>query len=263
MNLRDAFIYRVVGPLNPSWKAQLLWSQKSGDAAGKVVVDRVLRAGDIAIDVGANFGFYTDRFARLVGPTGHVYAFEPHPSYQGMLRRIAKARRNVSVISSALSSQSSMSVLSAPVSSQGPNAAMASLEPRTMGSHDVIQVATTTLDEKLGDLRRVRFLKCDVEGHEHDVLLGGTRLLERDHPVLFIEIEQRHRERLISETFQLLQDLGYDGYMMRQSHAQPLKDFDVDRDQLDLIADDMSTPTPPRDYVNDFLFVPIGSRVPA
>ena len=38
---------------------------------------RLLRPGDVALDVGANVGFYTLLFASRVGPSGTVHAFEP------------------------------------------------------------------------------------------------------------------------------------------------------------------------------------------
>ena len=38
-----------------------------------------LKKGDVVYDLGANVGFYTLLSARLVGPEGHVYAFEPYP----------------------------------------------------------------------------------------------------------------------------------------------------------------------------------------
>jgi hypothetical protein len=42
-------------------------------------LQRFVRDGMIVYDVGAQAGFYTLMFSRLVGPTGHVYAFEPCP----------------------------------------------------------------------------------------------------------------------------------------------------------------------------------------
>ena len=44
----------------------------------KVLAD-VLQEGDVFFDVGANAGFYAVIGARLVGPEGIVYAFEPTP----------------------------------------------------------------------------------------------------------------------------------------------------------------------------------------
>ncbi len=49
-------------------------------------VGRVVRPGDTVVDVGANIGYYTCYFARLVGPAGRVVAFEPAPDLIGILR---------------------------------------------------------------------------------------------------------------------------------------------------------------------------------
>ena len=45
----------------------------------------VLRAGDVAVDIGAHIGFFTMQLARAVGATGHVYAFEPLDTNAGLL----------------------------------------------------------------------------------------------------------------------------------------------------------------------------------
>jgi len=50
-------------------------------------------------------------------------------------------------------------------------------------------VRTTTLDAELDAVTGVRLMKCDVEGHEHEVLLGDLQVLRRERPVLLIEID--------------------------------------------------------------------------
>lgn len=49
-------------------------------------VGRVVQPGDTVVDVGANIGYYTCYLARLVGPKGHVLAFEPAPDLIDILR---------------------------------------------------------------------------------------------------------------------------------------------------------------------------------
>ena len=49
-------------------------------------VRQFLRPGAVAVDIGANTGYYALLFSRLVGPTGRVVCFEPVPSIFGQLQ---------------------------------------------------------------------------------------------------------------------------------------------------------------------------------
>lgn len=44
------------------------------------LVKRELKKGQIAIDIGASIGYFTNLFARCVGKLGKVYSFEPTPN---------------------------------------------------------------------------------------------------------------------------------------------------------------------------------------
>src|SRR5438067_4805323 len=48
-------------------------------------VEQIVQPGMVAIDVGANFGYYTVRLSKLVGPGGRVHAFEPSQRYRERL----------------------------------------------------------------------------------------------------------------------------------------------------------------------------------
>src|SRR5262252_3865467 len=52
-----------------------------------------LRPGMTAIDVGANLGVYSLPMARLVGPTGHVFSYEPASQTRALLERSKQANR--------------------------------------------------------------------------------------------------------------------------------------------------------------------------
>jgi tRNA G37 N-methylase Trm5 len=51
-----------------------------------------VRPGATVLDIGANIGYFTLLMARCVGPSGHVYAFEPEPKNFELLQH--NVRRN-------------------------------------------------------------------------------------------------------------------------------------------------------------------------
>ena len=80
--------------------------------------------------------------------------------------------------------------------------------------------------------------------------------MRRWRPVLLIEIEQRHQESDIRETFAFLDALGYRGHFLREREVRPLGEFDLDRDQRVPLKTVAAAEVPPASYVHDFLFVP-------
>jgi hypothetical protein len=52
-------------------------------------------------------------------------------------------------------------------------------------------VQSIVLDEALGDLPRLDFVKMDIEGHEPQALAGFSRLIDRHRPVLLAEFNPR------------------------------------------------------------------------
>jgi hypothetical protein len=123
--------------------------------------------------------------------------------------------------------------------------------------HQDVSVRTRTFDDVVGTrVGRLAFIKCDVEGHEHEVLLGAASTILQDRPVVLIEIEQRHRSRPIDETFRWFLDRDYTGRAITASGLRPIGEFDVERDQLQYVGGAVTYSRPAPNYVSDFLFVP-------
>lgn len=136
------------------------------------LVKQHVRPGSVAVDAGANVGYYTLLLARLVGPEGKVYAFEPHPANFETLRRNVEANgyRNVVLLNKALADRPGTLRLHL-----GPDAGSHSLVPTR--SRASIEVEATSLDAALGPGARVDFLKMDVEGAEGRALRGMAGVL--------------------------------------------------------------------------------------
>ncbi len=135
-----------------------------------------VRQGDTVIDIGANIGYFTLLFARLVGPRGQVFAFEPEPINFELLRRNVELNGycNVTLVPKAVSDASGTARL---------YLAEHKGDGRIFDSHDgrgSIPIETIRLDDFLKDYEgRIDFIKMDIQGAEPAALRGMTKLLER------------------------------------------------------------------------------------
>jgi len=69
-------------------------------------------------------------------------------------------------------------------------------EPGNIGAHQTIfgtgDVLVVTMDDVMyaGDLDEgVGLIQLDIEGHEHEALLGARRIIEKHHPVVMLELK--------------------------------------------------------------------------
>jgi FkbM family methyltransferase len=161
------------------------------------IAARVLRPGDLAFDIGANIGYYTVLFSKCVGPDGKVFAFEPG------LSTFAKLQTTINLLGLANVEAHPVALADRPgrrqfVMSTSGNDAQQSLNDWDLlsGSKTVVEVDTKTVDDFLNGYLpsggSPAFVKCDVEGAEVKVLLGGRRLLNcPSPPVLMIEVNRK------------------------------------------------------------------------
>lgn len=182
----------------------------------------LLRPGRVAVDVGASFGVYSIPMAVLVGASGAVLAFEPRTDAAQRLRRAASilGLSALQVESVALGATASTSTLVVPRrrwlvpgrSFISCGALHTTFDDELRPGLEV-RVPITTLDEQRARLGRpIDFVKCDVEGAEHDVFTGGRRVLSEDRPVVLCEIEDRHTARYgrtVSDVVGLFEEHGY------------------------------------------------------
>jgi FkbM family methyltransferase len=260
-------IHRAAGTLSPALRADLQWrrSRAANDFAMRVV-DALVRPGEVVVDVGAAWGLYACRLARSVGRQGKVHAFEPNPTYQRPLQRLARRFPQLQVHSVALSSQAGDATLHVPHIADRMVDEMATLVPPRRRDWEVgtrARVTVRRLDDVVeAEKGPVAFVKCDVEGHELEVMDGGKEVLS-SRPTILMEIEQRHHDEPISQVFARLEQLGYRLFAVRPEGLSPLGDFDVETDQTAHFrrkADPCSGE--PAEYVKDFLLMAEGKRPP-
>jgi len=170
-----------------------------------------VRPGMRVIDIGANFGYYTTLLARLVGPAGHVWAFEPTQHYGRRIHEhlaLNHLADRVTVLDYGLSDRTHESRISIDESSATLHQAAAEISSETARFRTLDEVAPA-----LG-IDRVDFVKIDTDGHEPAVLRGAAGILRRFHPVVAIEFSQANLDLAGSDVRHLRQQLEELGYAL-------------------------------------------------
>ncbi len=147
----------------------------------------IIKKGDVVIDIGANIGYYSVLFSKLVGRKGRVYAFEPLPKNFSLLLKNLKVNNcsNVSAFNCAVSSTNGIATFRYNKRYLG-GGSLSYKEEHT----DSFEVMTIKLDDFI---KKADFVKMDIEGHEPEAL-KGMKNLRFDH--LIIEMTHLKPEQI-------------------------------------------------------------------
>lgn len=196
----------------------------------------------ICLDVGANLGLFTYFLSRY---SPHVYAFEPNPIPLRVLRYVAD--KNVTVLQMALSDKTGEAELVVPKGRKGWSSNGASIE-YDAGEGRVVKVPGSRIDDL--DYKDIGFIKIDVEGHEKSVLEGAQETLARDRPNLFVENEFTHAGEGVTDVFDMMKALDYDGFALIDGVFSNISRLSLEEHQINAERGAQGS------YVKNFVFIP-------
>jgi len=152
-----------------------LSTRKSYEEFETKLVKKIIKEGDVVIDIGGNIGYFTLIFAKLVGENGQVFVFEPEPNSYKILKKNVEINgyNNVKLINKAVSNE--------------PKKVKLYLDDSNLGGHSLanrnnkksIEIDAIKLDEFLGSKGKINFIKMDVEGAEIEAIKGMSDLLKK------------------------------------------------------------------------------------
>ena len=188
---------------NPSELSADLWYNSRCRNEDIQFLKSYLKPGDAYVDVGANIGMWVLAAAMIVGRSGRVIAFEPHPRIFKFLQSNVALNNleNVQLHNCAVGDQAG-SVSFSDVRADDTN--------RVLLSSDGLRVPIVTLNDVL-DHSEIALLKVDAEGYEKYVLNGAENAIARTQCV-FIEISQEDLNMFgcsYSDVLTWLEDHGY------------------------------------------------------
>lgn len=176
-------------------------------------------SGNLALDIGAHVGIWTQRLAR---DFNQVIAFEPMKKHIECHQKNCGSLDNVTLHTVALSNVNTDDAI---MTTKNINSGMStlinteSLKWKKEKKTEIVQ--TTTLDSF--DLPKIDFIKMDVEGWEENVLEGAEKTILTHRPTIYIEIWEKKYE-LVAQI--LKNDLKYTITKMAKANylCQPLEE---------------------------------------
>ena len=191
---------------------------------------RILKRGDIVVDVGAHIGYYTLISGARVGKEGHVYSFEPNPETFKRLKRNVQLNNlnNISLYNIGLSDKEEFLTLNLPTSINTGTAGITIPENFSGKSLKVKAIPLDKFIEK-NNIKKVDIIKIDVEGAEIKVLKGMMETIRKFKPKIFIEINNKKLKAAgfsKEEVYNLLKKENYKAFqIVNKDKIEPLSEI--------------------------------------
>lgn len=159
---------------------------------------KIIKEESIILDIGSNRGFFTYHYSKAV-KKGFVYSFEPIPSTYILQKQLLKFFRikNYKAFQIALSDKTGNIEMLLPKNGCFPEDLCATIKTdsaeRNFQHYEIINSVCETLNNVVlkEQIKRIDFIKMDVEGAEFLVLKGGNNALNL-RPIIFMEMIDRH-----------------------------------------------------------------------
>lgn len=221
---------RFVLGSEPSYLADLASTGQELNRRQLRFVTRVLRPGDVFVDVGAYIGLYSLPAAKIVGAKGRVIAFEPYPGSRDLLDAnvaLNSVAGIVRVESCAIGDETGTRELRAAgvcsINTLTPSTVKAFAEDQPVST---LEVSVTTLDLYCQQRQIVpTFVKIDVEGWELHVLRGMERVL-RSEAVVVCEMHPQLWNDGPQTAAEILRVLGRNGRRATDLDGNAATQFD-------------------------------------
>lgn len=170
------------------------------------------KKGDVVVDIGAHIGRYTITSSKRVGPTGKVIAIEAAPDNFDMLNRNVQLNRLDNVVLLNCAAYSTQTTLKLYEPSADGSIYNTIMPCRAGHNGNYVKVNASTLDSILdaNGLRKVDWIKIDVEGAEFEVLKGSVNTLANNKDLaLLIEVHDILDNNHYSNIANFLDSYGY------------------------------------------------------
>lgn len=181
---------------------------------------KIISAGDTVLDIGANFGWHSLTFGHLVGSHGQVFCFEPIDSAYKELEENIRLNFEAGRVVAAKIAVGDQDMNTTMHFESNLGSAFASFSPsstsKTLYTESVVMRRLDSLVREY-DIKRVDFVKCDVEGAESKVIKGAEVFLRDHRPFVMMEVNPTSSK----DIFPLMAGYNYTPFCLKRGVSSP------------------------------------------
>lgn len=198
------------------------------------ILFQILNEDDVIFDIGANIGWYSLLFSKRLS-NSTIYSFEPiTETYNYLIKNISlNVTRNVFPFNFGLSDSIRDSTYYF-----FPGGSVLASERNLIGCPKAkgLVCKTSTLDQFVSDqkIKKMDFIKCDVEGAELFVIKGGLNSIKKFLPVIFIELFELWTVQFDyhpNDVIQLLNELDYQCFIATGDKLEICTEYKKTKDE--------------------------------
>ncbi len=193
-----------------------------------------LKDGQTFIDIGANFGLYSV-FVDKKFNNCNIHSFEPLPETFKIFQKNMKHNNTSNIIANNKGLSFEKGELYFTNDRYAGNHIV--MNPKSISN--LTKVNVEILDEyiKEKNIKQVDFIKCDVEGAELLVLQGAKKTIEKFHPIILIEIEDKWTQRFGYNANEVISYLLDFGYKIKMINYQTKKFEEFNKNKIESVSD--------------------------
>jgi len=187
-------------PFSPDFVCDEIKKNKIWEEHIQQEFEKYVKQGDTVIDAGAYVGIHTLKLSKLVSPSGLVYAFEPDPETFKILQHNIKLNNinNVKLFNVALGDkESNLEIKKTFDANKGAT--------QWKYKDDFSNVVSKTITIDSLDLKKLNFIKIDVEEMESSVFRGMENTIKKFKPIILFESFKENNDK----NFKILSNYGY------------------------------------------------------
>ena len=189
-------------------------------------LERFVRPGDVCLDIGAHLGYYTFELGRLTRPGGAVYAVEPISKFNSVMEEYLRTHPfpDVHLLKVALGGEGPEVEMGIPEVGSRKRFAYAKIIETGDSFHFVETERVRNEDPNglFGDLPRIDFIKCDVEGFEVRLFTKMLPTVAKYRPLLLAELNSVGDR---ADLARMVQPLGYGCYRLEAGRWEAIDPY--------------------------------------